>query len=71
MFENFPVHRIGSDTVVDHWAARKGMEACGMKLEGYWRSLHRRGGQWYDVPCYVIFRREWEKLEVRQYVQRG
>jgi RimJ/RimL family protein N-acetyltransferase len=71
LFENFPVHRVGSDTVVDHWAARRGMEACGMKLEGYLRAAHMRNGQWYDVPWYVIFRRDWEHLPVRQYVQRG
>jgi RimJ/RimL family protein N-acetyltransferase len=71
LFENFPVHRVSSDTVIDHWAARQGMEACGMKLEGYLRAAHMRGGQWYDVPWYVIFRHEWEQLPVRQYVQRG
>jgi RimJ/RimL family protein N-acetyltransferase len=71
LFENFPVHRVGSDTVVDHLPARKGMEACGMKLEGYLRAAHMKNGQWYDVPWYVIFRREWEQLEVRQYVSRG
>jgi RimJ/RimL family protein N-acetyltransferase len=71
LFENFPVHRVGSDTVVNHWAARRGMEACGMQLEGYLRAAHCRNGQWYDVPWYVIFRREWEKLDVREYVRRG
>jgi len=71
LFENFPVHRVGSDTVVTHIAARKGMEACSMKLEGYLRAAHLRNGQWYDVPWYVIFRRDWEKLDVRQYVKRG
>jgi RimJ/RimL family protein N-acetyltransferase len=71
LFENFPVHRVGSDTVVDHWVARKGMEACGMQLEGYLRAAHMKDGQWFDVPWYVIFRRQWEQLEVREYVGRG
>ena len=71
LFENFPVWRVGSDTVVDHLPARRGMEACGMQLEGYLRAEHFRAGQWFDIPWYVIFRPEWEKLEVRQYVKRA
>jgi RimJ/RimL family protein N-acetyltransferase len=71
LFENFPVHRVGSDTVVDHWVARRGMEACGMQLEGYLRAAHCRNGQWYDIPWYVIFRNQWEELPVRDYVARG
>jgi RimJ/RimL family protein N-acetyltransferase len=71
LFENYPITRVGSDTVVDHWAARRGMEACGMHLEGYLTAAHCRNGQWYDIPWYVIFRREWEQLEVREYVRRG
>ncbi|MCC7477376.1 GNAT family N-acetyltransferase [bacterium] len=71
LFENFPVQRVGSDTVANHWAARRGMEACGMQLEGYRRAAHLQNGKWYDVPWYVIFREQWEQLEVRSYVKRG
>lgn len=71
LFENFPVQRVGSDTVANHWAARRGMEKCGMQLEGYRRAAHMQNGQWYDIPWYVIFREQWEQLEVRSYVKRG
>jgi RimJ/RimL family protein N-acetyltransferase len=71
LFENFPVQRVGSDTVVNHSAARRGMESCGMQLEGYRRAAHIQNGKFYDVPWYVIYREQWEQLEVRNYVKRG
>lgn len=71
LFENYPVWHVGSDTVADHWWARKGMEACGMTLEGRLTARLLREGQFYDVVWYGICRPEWEKLEVRQYVKRG
>ncbi|MDQ3024463.1 MAG: GNAT family N-acetyltransferase [bacterium] len=71
LFENFPVHHIMSDTVADHWWARKGMEACGMNLLGRLTARLLREGQFYDVVWYGIKRPVWEKLEVREYVRRG
>jgi RimJ/RimL family protein N-acetyltransferase len=71
IFENYPVHHVGSDTVADHWWARKGMEACGMTLEGRLTARLLREGLYYDVVWYGIERPDWEKLEVRIYVRRG
>jgi RimJ/RimL family protein N-acetyltransferase len=71
IFENFPVNRLISDTVVHHVAARRGMERCGMKLEGYLRASHVIDGQWYDLPWYRILRSEWETLPIRHSIKRG
>jgi RimJ/RimL family protein N-acetyltransferase len=71
LFENFAVNHIMSDTVADHWWARKGMEACGMSLLGRLTARLLRNGQFYDVVWYGISRQEWEGLEIRDYVKRG
>jgi len=71
MFENFPINRVMSDTVVTHTAARRGMERCGMKLEGYLRAAHIIDGKWYDVPWYRLLRGEWEQMDYRHTVRRG
>ena len=71
LFENFPIRSVMSDTVANHTAARKGMEACGMQLEGWLRAAHQIDGQWYDVPWYRISREQWEKLPIRGIVKRG
>jgi RimJ/RimL family protein N-acetyltransferase len=70
LFENFPVHYVGSDTVADHWWARKGMEACGLTLNGRLTAKLLRDGQFIDVVWYGIQRPTWEQLEVRSYVTR-
>ncbi len=71
MFENYPVNGLMSDTVVTHVAARRGMERCGMKLEGYLRAAHVIDGKWYDTPWYRILRTEWEEMPYRKAVKRG
>jgi RimJ/RimL family protein N-acetyltransferase len=71
LFENYPVNHVGSDTVADHWPARRGMEACGMTQEGLLKGRLLRAGLYYDVVWYGILRRDWEKLPIRQVVTRG
>jgi RimJ/RimL family protein N-acetyltransferase len=71
LFENFPVNHVGSDTVADHWPARRGMEACGMTLEGRRVAALKRDGLFYDVVWYGILRRDWEQLPIRDVVKRG
>jgi len=71
LFESFPLERVDAYTLASHVRARRGLELCGMHYEGRRRRCYFSQGRYVDLVYYVIFREQWEKLPVRQYVKRG
>jgi RimJ/RimL family protein N-acetyltransferase len=71
LFENYPLERVWSSTLRHHTRAARGLEACGMAYEGRIRGCHPSIGKYFDEVLFHIFREEWERLPIRDVVQRG
>jgi len=71
LFESFPLERVDAYTLASHARARRGLELCGMRYEGRRRRCYFSQGRYVDLVYYVIFREQWERLPVREYVRRG
>lgn len=71
LFENYPLQMIWSDTTSEHTRAQAGLEAVGFQPIGTARRFKKRNDRFFDNPFYQLFREDWEKMPVREYVTRG
>lgn len=71
LFENYPLATVIADTTETHRSARRGLELCGMTYIGARRKAHCFHGNYVDIVLYQILRRAWERLPIREIVQRG